>query len=88
MDMYSRKIVGWSIKPILARDLVWDNVVAESFLSSLKVERVRRKINQARDKARADLFDYVEMFYNPRRRHSHIGGVSYEVFERASNHDL
>ncbi|MFH1314027.1 MAG: IS3 family transposase, partial [Candidatus Eisenbacteria bacterium] len=37
---------------------------------------------------KADLFDYIEMFYNPRRRHSHIGGVSPEVFERASSKDL
>ncbi|MBT4292738.1 IS3 family transposase, partial [bacterium] len=37
---------------------------------------------------RNDLFDYIEMFYNPRRRHSHLGGVSPEAFERASNSDL
>ena len=135
MDLYSRKIVGWSMKPTLAKDLVidailmavwrrkpknpvlihsdqgsqygsddwhrfcrdhklepsmsrrancWDNAVAESFFSSLKKERVRRKIYRTHDIARADLFDYIEMFYNTRRRHSHIGGVSPEVFERTS----
>lgn len=36
--------------------------------------------------AQPDLFDYVEMFYNPRRRHSHIGNISPEAFERASCH--
>jgi len=36
----------------------------------------------------ADLFDYIEMFHNPTRRHSHIGGISPEAFERASNYDL
>lgn len=66
----------------------WDNAVAESFFSSLKKERVRRKIYRTQDEARVDLFDYVEMFYNPKRGHSHIGGVSPEAFERASAHDL
>jgi putative transposase len=49
---------------------VWDNSTMESFLSSLKAERAARKVYQTRDDARADLFDYVERFYNPRRRHS------------------
>lgn len=139
MDLYSRKIVGWSMKTTLARELVldallmavwrrrpknkvlvhsdqgsqygsydwhnfcrnhglepsmsrrgncWDNAVAESFFSSLKKERVRRRIYHSLEEARADLFDYIEMFYNPRRRHSHIGGVSPEAFEHASNHGL
>ena len=51
---------------------VWDNAVMESFFSSLKVERVARKIYRTRDEARADVFDYIERFYNPRRRHSTI----------------
>ena len=59
--------------------------MAESFFSSLKKERVRRRVYKTRNEARADLFDYIEMFYNPRRRHSHIGGVSPAAFERASN---
>ena len=135
MDLHLRKIIGWSMKPTLHRDLVidavlmavwrrkpknevlvhsdqgsqygsddwlrfcrdhrlkpsmsrrgncWDNAVAESFFSSLKKERVRRKIYRTRDEARADLFDFVEMFYNPKRRHSHIGNISPEAFERAS----
>jgi putative transposase len=139
MDLYSRKIVGWSMQSTLARELVldailmavwrrkpergllihsdqgpqygsddwhrfcrahglkpsmsrrgncWDNAVAESFFSSLKKERIRRKIYRTKEEAKADIFDYIEMFYNPRRRHSHIGGVSPEVFERTSNKDL
>ena len=60
----------------------WDNVVAESFFSSVKKELVRRKIYPTEEEAKADLFDYIEMFYNPRRRHSRIGGVSREVLER------
>ena len=135
MDLYSRKIVGWSMKPTLERELVldallmaswrrkpqqkvlihsdqgsqygsddwlrfcssnnldpsmsrrgncWDNAVAESFFSSLKKERIKKRIYKTRDLARTDIFDYIEMFYNRTRRHSHIGGVSPEAFERAS----
>ncbi len=139
MDLYSRKIVGWSMKTSLAREIVidallmavwrrkpknkvlvhsdqgsqygsfdcrkfcethdltpsmsrrgncWDNAVAESFFSSLKKERIRRKVYHTVEEAKADLFDYIEMFYNPKRRHGHIGNVSPEAFERASNSDL
>ncbi|MGK0460721.1 MAG: putative transposase [Candidatus Azotimanducaceae bacterium] len=135
VDLYSRMIVGWSMKPTLAREIVvdalmmavwrrkptskviihsdqgsqygsddwlrfcrshnlvpsmsrrgncWDNAVAESFFSSLKKERIKKRIYKTRDLARADIFDYVEMFYNPSRRHSHLGGVSPEAFENAS----
>ncbi|HIE6453631.1 TPA: IS3 family transposase [Serratia marcescens] len=63
----------------------WDNAVAESFFSSLKKERIRKRIYKTRDLARADIFDYIEVFYNRARRHSHLGGVSPEAFERASS---
>jgi putative transposase len=59
-----------------------DNAVAESFFQLLKRERIRRKIYSTRDQARADVFDYIELFYNPRRRHSYIGQVSPVEFER------
>jgi putative transposase len=55
---------------------VWDNSAMESFFSTLKIERVNRKVYRTRDEARVDVFDYVERFYNPRRRHSTIGYVS------------
>ena len=135
MDLFARKVVGWSMKPTLARELVvdallmavwrrkprskvvihsdqgsqygsddwlrfcqehhlapsmsrrgncWDNAVAESFFSSLKKERIKKRIYKTRDLARADIFDYIEVFYNRKRRHSHLGGVSPEAFERAS----
>jgi putative transposase len=134
MDLYARKIVGWSMKPTLAKELVldailmavwrrrpkqtlihsdqgsqygsdewlrfcrehhlepsmsrrgncWDNAVAESFFSSLKKERIKKRIYKTRDLAKADIFDYIEMFYNRTRRHSHLGGVSPEAFEAAS----
>jgi transposase InsO family protein len=41
-------------------------------------------VYKMRDLARADIFDYIEVFYNRTRRHSHIGGVSPEAFEAAS----
>jgi len=135
VDLYSRKVVGWSMKPSLARDIVldallmavsrrrpkesviihsdqgtqygsddwmrfclsndllpsmsrrgncWDNAVAESFFSSLKKERIKKRVYKTRSLARADIFDYIESFYNRIRRHSHIGGVSPEAFEAAS----
>ena len=49
---------------------VWDNAAMESFFSSLKTERTARKLYRTRDEAKADVFDYIERFYNPRRRHS------------------
>ncbi len=135
IDLHSRKVVGWSMKPTLARELVldallmaiwrrkpqrtvivhsdqgsqygsddwqrfcqshnlepsmsrrgncWDNAVAESFFSSLKKERIRKRVYKTRDLARADVFDYIEVFYNKTRRHSHLGDVSPEAFEKAS----
>lgn len=135
VDLYSRKVIGWSMKPSLNREIVldallmalwrrrpknkvlvhsdqgsqyssddwlrfckthhlepsmsrrgncWDNAVAESFFSSLKKERIRKRIYKTRDLAKEDIFDYIEAFYNRTRRHSHLGGVSPEVFEAAS----
>lgn len=135
LDLYSRKVVGWSMKPTLAREIVldalmmavwrrkpqqrvlvhsdqgsqyssddwlrfchthnlepsmsrrgncWDNAVVESFFSSLKKERIKKRIYKTRELAKADVFDYIEVFYNRTRRHSHLGGVSPEVFEQAS----
>ncbi|NCF62697.1 MAG: IS3 family transposase [Gammaproteobacteria bacterium] len=135
MDLFARKVVGWSMKPTLARELAldailmavwrrrpkqrvlihsdqgtqygsddwqrfcrdnnldpsmsrrgncWDNAVVESFFSSLKKERIKKRIYKTRELARADVFDYIEVFYNRKRRHSHLGGVSPEAFEQAS----
>ena len=139
MDLHSRMIIGWSMHPTLARDLVldallmavwrrkpkqavvvhsdqgsqygsddwlrfckahklepsmsrrgncWDNAVGESFFSSLKKERIRKTVYRTRELARADIFEYIEMFYNRTRRHSHLGGVSPEAFQTASNRSL
>jgi putative transposase len=60
---------------------VWDNAAMESFFSSLKTERTARKTYRTRDEAKADVFDYIECFYNPKRRHSTIGYLSPVEFE-------
>ncbi|MGO4113655.1 IS3 family transposase [Rhizobium ruizarguesonis] len=53
----------------------------ESFFSSLKSERTARKVYRTRDDAKADVFDYIERFYNPKRRHSTLGYLSPMEFE-------
>jgi len=137
MDLFSRRIVGWSMMPTMGRELIldavlmavrlrhprqaiihsdqgsqygsddwrrfcrshrlepsmsrrgncWDNAVAESFFGSLKKERIRKRIYNNREVARADISDYIESFYNRARRHSYLGGVSPEAFEAATNQD-
>jgi transposase InsO family protein len=58
--------------------------ICEAFdFSSLKKERIKKKIYRTRELAQAEISDYIESFYNPTRRHSHLGGVSPEEFERA-----
>ena len=59
----------------------YDNAVVESFFSNLKKERVRGRTYLTREEARADIFDYIEVFYNRRRRHSTLGMISPVEFE-------
>lgn len=54
----------------------WQNI-----FSSLKREKIRNHVYHMRDKARGDIFDYIEVFYNSDRRHSHLNGMSSEAFE-------
>ena len=60
---------------------VWDNSAMESFFSSLKIERVHRRGYRTRDEARSDIFNYIECFYNPHRRHSTLDYVSPAAYE-------
>ena len=60
----------------------WDNAAMESFFSTLKIERVNRRRYKTRNEVRADVFDYIERFYNPKRRHSTLGGISPVEFEK------
>ena len=136
MDLYSRKIIGWSMSRRINRHIVvdamkmalnhrrptgnlihhsdrgsqylsddfqdlleqhgvtcsmsgrgscYDNAVVESFFASLKRERTRRRKYRTRDQARADVFDYIERFYNRQRRHGYVGNISPTEFaERTS----
>lgn len=54
----------------------WDNNVVESFFGSLKTEWVFGKVYKTREEARRDIVDYIEMFYNSKRRHSYLGYFS------------
>lgn len=136
IDLYSRRVVGWSMKAEMTAQLVtdalvmaiwrrgkpdallhhsdqgsqytseqfqrlmaangvacsmsrsgnvWDNAAMESFFSSLKTERTARKTYRTRDQARADVFDYIERFYNAVRRHSTLGYLSPIEFEKGAS---
>lgn len=141
IDLFSRRVIGWSMQSRMVTDLVlnavlmavwrrkpkmtvtihsdqgsqytsyeWqnflrahglrssmsrrgnchDNAVAESFFQLLKRERIKRKTYTTREEARRDIFDYIEMFYNTQRRHSHadsLAPVEYEkqYFERLTS---
>ncbi|EJG1669878.1 IS3 family transposase, partial [Vibrio parahaemolyticus] len=132
VDLFSRRVIGWSMKSRITKELVldallmaiwrrspsqkvlvhsdqgsqytshdWnkflkqhgleasmsrrgnchDNAVAESFFQLLKRERVKRKIYSTREDARMDIFEYIEMFYNVKRRHgsnNQLSPVEYE----------
>jgi putative transposase len=82
-DQFQRLLVEQGITCSMSRaGEVWDISAMESFFSTLKIERVnRRGIYKTRKEAKADVFDYIECFYNPKRRHSTIGYVSPVVFE-------
>jgi putative transposase len=133
MDMYSRKIVGWSMRDDLKAELVvdalamavtrrrppaglihhsdrgsqyaslafgrtlreseliasmgsrgdaFDNAACESCISTLKLEWIKRHRYESRDQARLSIFRYIETFYNTRRRHSSLGGISPDECER------
>jgi len=59
-----------------------DNAVAESFFQLLKRERIKRRIYTTREEARSDIFDYIEMFYNTRRRHGYNDKLSPVEYEK------
>jgi putative transposase len=136
MDLYSRRIVGWSMSRWISRHLVidalsmaigsrrpervlihhsdrgsqytsddfrdelekhgiecsmsargncFDNAVVESFFGLLKRERINRTRYRTRDEARADVFDYIECFYNRKRRHGYLGNISPATFEKRTS---
>jgi putative transposase len=81
-DDWRRFCLSNSLKPSMSRrGNCWDNAVAESFFGSLKKERIKKHIYRNRDLATNDVSDYIESFYNRKRRHQHLGGVSPQDFE-------
>jgi putative transposase len=60
----------------------WDNAAMESFFSSMETERLSRKVYRTREEARSDVFDYIERFYNPVRKHSKLDFLSPVDFEQ------
>lgn len=59
----------------------WDNACVESFFGSLKKEWVRGKIYERFEDAKKDIFNYIEVFYNRRRRHASLDNVSPVIYE-------
>jgi len=70
------------VRSMSRRGNAYDNAAVESFFASLKKERVRRRTYRTLAEARADVFDYIEVFYNRKRRHEHLGGLSPVEFEQ------
>ena len=62
----------------------WDNAMMESFFATLKKERIHHEFYATRDAAWQSVFEYIELFYNTRRRHSALGYLSPEEFEQAA----
>ena len=58
-----------------------DNAVAESFFATFKKRVTQKKIYATREEAKTEIFNFIEMFYNPIKRHSHTGGVSPMKYE-------
>ncbi len=82
-ELFQRLLADQGLSCSMSRSgNVWDNAAMESFFSSLKTERTARTTYQTRDQAKADVFEYIERFYNPRRRHSTLGYLSPMEFER------
>lgn len=81
-DAYQAALTRHGLTPSMSRaGDCWDNAVVESFFHTLKVERVHDRRYRTRAEARTDLGEYIERFYNRRRRHSTLGNVSPVMYE-------
>jgi transposase InsO family protein len=79
---YGQLLAGHGIEPSMSRTgNCWDNAVTESFFSTLKRELVHHESYATREEARRSLFEYIEVFYNRRRRHSTLGYRSPAEYE-------
>lgn len=81
------------MKPTLARELAldallmalyWRRPTQSVIVHSDQGPQFRKHVYKTRDLARADVFDYIEVFYHQTHRHSHLGGVNPEAFEQAA----
>jgi putative transposase len=80
---YRQLLADWRMIPSMSRKgNCWDNAVIESWHRTLKVELVYRQRYRSRAEARASIFEYIEGFYNRERRHSRLGYLSPDQFER------
>ena len=85
-DAYRSFLARHGIEPSMSRrGNCYDNAVMESFNGTFKTELVYHEQFATRAEARASIFEYIEVFYNRRRRHSAIGYVSPEAFEASLN---
>lgn len=86
---YTKFLKLHNITPSMSRrGNCYDNAVAESFFKTLKKELVRKNIFRTRTEARDKIFEYIEMFYNSKRRHSYLGFISPNEFEKKYNENL
>lgn len=80
---FRKLLESYNIKPSMSRrGNCHDNAVAESFFSNLKKDKIRRRIYETRAEAKQAVFHYIEMVYNPKRRHTNNQRVSPNNFER------
>ena len=80
---YQEQLESFDITASMSRKgNCWDNAVAESFFSTLKREMIGGKTYISRSQARADIFEYIEIWYNRQRRHSTLGYLSPTDFEQ------
>ena len=63
----------------------WDNAVAESFFKTIKVELIYRNKYESRQKAELSIFEYIETWYNRKRRHKHLNNLTIEEFHKSIN---
>jgi len=79
-----RLLRSLDIKPSMSRrGICHDNAVAESFFANLKKEKIRKRKYRTRSDARRAIFEYIEMYYNPKRRHTHNGRVAPTQYEQS-----
>jgi putative transposase len=81
-DEWRRYCRSHGLTPSMSRrGNCWDNAVVESFFGSLKKERIKKRIYDTRAVALVDVTDYIQNFYNAKRRHTHLNGLSPNQFE-------